>query len=50
MTVGRGGGNVNNNTAIGSGSLQNNSTGQYDTAIGYSSMNSNTTGDANTAN
>jgi hypothetical protein len=49
LTVGRGGGNVSSNTAVGNGALGNNTIGQYNTAIGQSALPSNTTGSQNTA-
>jgi|GEM_PF-6541038 len=50
VTVGRGGGNVATNTAIGSGALLNNSTGVNNHASGKDSLRNNTTGNNNTAN
>jgi hypothetical protein len=50
VTVGRGGGNVATNTAIGSGALLNNSTGVNNHASGLNSLRNNTTGGYNTAN
>jgi len=48
ITVGRGGGNVSTNTAIGFQSLQSNTTGGVNnTAIGYQSLYSNQTGNFN---
>lgn len=35
LTVGRGGGNINSNTAIGLNALQNNTTGGFNTLLGY---------------
>jgi hypothetical protein len=49
LTVGRGGGNVATNTAIGSGALLNNSTGVNNQANGRDALFSNTTGNNNTA-
>jgi hypothetical protein len=50
ITVGRGSGNIDTNTAIGSGALKNNGTGAVNVAVWFNSLNSNTTGYANTAN
>jgi len=50
LTVGRGGGNVDGNTANGSMSLYSNSSGNSNTAYGYASLYSNTTGSSNIAN
>ncbi len=49
ITVGRGGGNVNLNTAIGYSALSSNTTGVVNVANGAYSMTSNTTGSENTA-
>jgi hypothetical protein len=55
LTVGRGGGNVSTNTAVGFSTLISNTgsiggpTGSNNTAIGYQSLESNTIGDSNTA-
>ena len=49
ITVGRGAGSFSSNTAIGSSTLQKNTTGDYNTAIGTASMPANTTGGYNTA-
>ena len=50
LTVGRGGGNLSRNTAIGSDVLlNNNSNGVYNTAIGYQAQINNTEGEQNTA-
>jgi hypothetical protein len=49
LTVGKGGGSVANNTAIGSLALNSNTTGDYNTAVGRQSLNSNTTGVGNIA-
>jgi hypothetical protein len=49
-TVGRGGGAVFTNTAVGNGALSSNTTGSDNTANGYLSLRDNTTGDNNTAN
>ena len=50
LTIGRGGGNVDGNTANGSMSLYSNSSGNSNTAYGYASLYSNTTGSSNIAN
>jgi hypothetical protein len=50
VTVGRGGGNIANNTANGSSALFYNTTGNFNVANGYQSLVSNTTGAANSAN
>jgi uncharacterized protein (TIGR02145 family) len=50
LTIGRGGGNVDGNTANGSMSLNSNSFGNSNTAYGYASLYSNTTGSSNIAN
>lgn len=49
LTVGKGGGNVFGNTAIGTIALYNNTTGFQNTAIGNGALQSNTTGNYNTA-
>jgi len=49
MTVGKGGGDMSSNTAIGITALAINSTGLQNTAIGYSSLQANTSGESNTA-
>ena len=49
VTVGLGGGNINNNILVGSYSLQSNTTGFSNTAIGVVSLNLNTTGSSNVA-
>jgi hypothetical protein len=49
MTVGRGGGGVLNNTAIGQSALGLNTTGTCNTAIGTEALGKNTTGSFNTA-
>jgi hypothetical protein len=49
MTVGRGGGEVATNTAVGASALAANTTGALNTAIGYEALVSNTTADASTA-
>jgi hypothetical protein len=50
LTIGRGAGNVDGNTANGSMSLYSNSSGNSNTAYGYASLYSNTTGSSNIAN
>ena len=50
ITVGRGGGAIATNTAVGSGALQANTTGSNNTANGIQALLSNTTGYWNTAN
>ena len=49
MTVGKGGGAIASNTAIGDSALYSNTTGFVNTAIGESALYSNTTGYVNTA-
>ena len=49
LTVGKGGGNESNNTAVGHLTLQSNTTGSKNTANGYRAMRFNTTGSENTA-
>ena len=49
ICVSRGGGNLISNTAIGSGSLSNNTTGINNTSVGNNSLYCNTTGNCNTA-
>ena len=49
LTVGRGGGDIASNTAVGVNALNANTTGNYNTASGYAALNSNTTGGNNTA-
>ncbi|MBX7108517.1 MAG: hypothetical protein K1X61_07720 [Chitinophagales bacterium] len=49
VRVGRGGGNIDHNTAVGTLALDSNTTGTLNTAIGYQSLFSNTTGSFNTA-
>ena len=49
LTFGRGGGNVQNNTASGFSSLLSNTTGDHNTANGRDSLGSNTTGNDNTS-
>lgn len=48
VKVGRGGGNFNNNTALGNGSLNSNTTGIFNVAVGQASGFYNTTGQQNT--
>ncbi|MDC1395674.1 tail fiber domain-containing protein, partial [Bacteroidia bacterium] len=50
MTVGKSGGAVASNTAIGDSALYSNTTGYRNTANGYRALYSNTTGNNNTAN
>jgi len=49
LPIGRGGGNISNNTAFGNSTLSTNTTGQNNTAIGFTSGRLNTTGGNNTA-
>jgi len=49
LTIGRGGGNITTNTAIGSNSLLNNTSGDCNTAVGYTALRNNTSGYSNTA-
>jgi hypothetical protein len=49
LTVGRGGGNIASNTAVGDSALGSNTTGIGNAAVGYRSLDSNTTGSNNTA-
>ena len=49
VTVGLGGGNINNNILVGIYSLESNTTGFSNTAIGVVSLNLNTTGSSNVA-
>ena len=49
LTVGRGGGDIASNTAVGVTALYSNTTGNYNTACGRSALYSNTTGANNTA-
>ena len=49
LTIGKGGGNQNTNTAIGQFELRNNTTGTTNTALGYASAFNTTGGDGNTA-
>ena len=48
MTVGRGGGEVSTNTAVGASALTTNSSGSNNTAVGYQAGYQNTTGAGNT--
>jgi hypothetical protein len=50
LTVGRGGGNISTNTAVGNAALSSNTTGSYNVANGYNSLKTSTTGSSNTAN
>jgi hypothetical protein len=47
LTVGRGGGGVSTNTAVGNASLATNTTGSYNTALGMQSLNTNVGGTYN---
>ena len=49
LTVGKGGGSVSTNTAVGASALNANTTGSLSVAIGTSALAANTTSDANTA-
>ena len=49
LTVGRGGGGISSNTALGESSLENNTTGIRNTAVGLFSLRDNTEGNDNTA-
>jgi len=49
LRVGKGAGNVSNNTAMGAGALNVNTSGNFNSAVGVSALMSNTTGNANTA-
>jgi trimeric autotransporter adhesin len=49
LTVGRGGGNKDTNSAFGLSALYNNTSGSWNTAIGYASLYYNTSGSSNTA-
>ena len=49
ITVGKGGGDVAQNTAVGFRCLDNNTTGDYNTAFGMASLDNNKTGALNTA-
>jgi hypothetical protein len=48
LTVGKGGGAVSSNTAVGGSALVTNSTGVYNSAFGYLSLSANSTGTRNT--
>jgi hypothetical protein len=48
LTIGRGSGNVGNNTALGKNALNSNTTGSANTAVGTSALINNITGDYNT--
>ena len=48
LTVGKGGGNVSQNTAFGINAIGSSNTGNYNTAVGYQAGYSNTTGAQNT--
>lgn len=49
ITIGKGGGSVSSNTAVGMNALTNNTTGVYNTAVGNDALSSNATAFANTA-
>lgn len=49
LTVGKGGGNIATNTAIGAAALFSNTTGNFNTAIGANALQANTTGSTNVA-
>jgi hypothetical protein len=49
VSVGRGGGDISTNTAVGSGALGGNTTGSQNTAIGQNTLSSNTSGMSNVA-
>ena len=49
LTVGRGAGDLSNNTAVGFEALQSNTTGSNNTAVGRQALSDNTTGESNTA-
>ena len=49
LTVGRGAGNVSNNTVLGGSALESNTTGSDNTAVGRQSLLNNTEGSSNTA-
>lgn len=49
VTIGKGGGNVSSNTAIGRDSLRENTTGENNTVLGVASLVFNTTGSENTS-
>ncbi len=49
LTIGRGGGSISGNTAIGALSMENNTTGFYNTGVGYNALHDNTTGMSNIA-
>jgi hypothetical protein len=48
ITIGKGGGNVTYNTAVGRATLYNNTTGSFNSALGYGALYSNTLGNTNT--
>ncbi len=50
LTVGRGGGGVSTNTALGTSALTSNTTGSYNVANGFAALLYNTTGTVNVAN
>jgi trimeric autotransporter adhesin len=49
IRIGLGGGGLSQNTIIGNGSFQNNTSGWENTAVGYQALPSNSTGNSNTA-
>ncbi len=49
LTVGRGAGSLDSNTAVGNGALGSNTTGSFNTAVGRDALSSNDTGSSNTA-
>ena len=49
LTVGRGAGNVSNNTVVGSGAMSATASGGGNVALGYIALSANTTGSTNTA-
>lgn len=49
ITIGKGNGNIYNNTAVGNAALYSNTNGSSNTANGYQALALNTTGDGNTA-
>lgn len=49
LKIGKGSGNIIQNTAFGQNALDSNTTGAYNTAVGYAALRNNTTGRINTA-
>jgi len=49
LTVGKGGGAVANNTAVGASALSGSNTGDFNTAVGGATLSGNTSGESNTA-